>query len=71
MSLQKNYSGSNTDGSFTPRLFQTRSWVPWEKNPIDAYLGKFRLIFFFYIENGIWVYSLESPRWGDSNENTQ
>ena len=50
-----------------PRLFRTCSCVPW-KNPIVADLRQFRVIFTFYIENGI-IYVLIS--WGDSNENTQ
>ena len=41
------------------------------KSPIAADLGQFRVIFFFYVENLYCVYSLESPQWGDSNENTQ
>ena len=33
-----------------PRLFRTRSWVPW-KNPKAADVESFRVIFFFYVEN--------------------
>ena len=53
-----------------PWLFQTRSWVP-QKNPIATDFGKFRVIFSFILKMVSCVYSLESPRWGDSNENTQ
>ena len=28
------------------------------------------MILFFYIDNVFCVYSLESPQWGDSSENT-
>ena len=50
-----------------PRLFRTRSWVPWEK--FAAILGQIR--FFFHIKMVYYVYSLESPHRGDSNEYTQ
>ena len=53
-----------------PRLFRTRSWVPWE-NPIPADLGYIRLFFFFILKMVYCVYSLESPHRGDFNENTQ
>ena len=36
-----------------------------------ADLGKFRVIFFFILKMVYCVYSLESPRGGDSHENTQ
>ena len=36
-----------------PRLFRTCSWVSWKKNPIAADVGSFRVIFLFYVENGI------------------
>ena len=41
------------------------------KNPLAADLGWFSVIFFFILKTVNCVYSLESPHWGDSNENTQ
>ena len=41
------------------------------KNPIAADLGQSRVILFFIMKMVYCVCSLESPRWGDSNENTQ
>ena len=55
----------------SPRLFQTRSWVPWKKIPslrIWANLGCFS---FFILIMVYCLYPLESPLWGDSNKNTQ
>ena len=53
-----------------PWLFRTRSWVP-RKSFIAADLGQFRVIFFNILKMVYCVFSLESPHWGDSNENTQ
>ena len=53
-----------------PLLFRTRSWVP-RKNFMAADLGQFGVIFFFTLKMVCCVYSLESPRWGDSNENKE
>ena len=39
------------------------------KNPKAADLRKFRSIFLFILKMVYCVFSLESPRWGDSNEN--
>ena len=53
-----------------PRLFRTRSLVPWKKFHsciIEIILGDFP----FISKIVFCVYSLESPRLGDSNENTQ
>ena len=42
------------------------------KNPLAADMGLFSVIFFFFILKMVYcVFSLESPQWGDSNENTQ
>ena len=41
------------------------------KNPIAKDLGKLSAIFFFILKYVYCVYSLESPLWGDSNENIQ
>ena len=57
-----------------PWLIRTRFLVP---RTFFRYLKKtnnykyFREIVLFYNENICCVYSLESPRWGDSNEYTQ
>ena len=53
-----------------PRLFRIRAWVP-KKNLVAADLGKFNAIFFIILKMVYCVYPLESPRWGDSNENTK
>ena len=50
-----------------PRMFRTRSWVPLKK----AHSCRYRIIFLFILIMVYCVYSLESPRWGDSNVNTQ
>ena len=39
--------------------------------PPNTVYGWFREIFFFYLANVCCVHSLESPRWGNSNEYTQ
>ena len=67
--IQSNLSSSNTDGSFTmaDSNFPIR---PYKILPI-APENKFKEIFLFYHESVCCVYSLESPRWGDSNEYTQ
>ena len=53
------------------RLIRTRSLESFRKNPIAADLGYFRVIFFFILIMVYCVDSLQLPRWGDSNENTQ
>ena len=58
---KKNFSGSNTDGSFTTAVLNS-FLSPLEKNPIAADLGQFRVIFFFILKMVYCVYSLESPR---------
>ena len=40
-------------------------------NPMVADLGNLDLFSFFILKTVYCVYSLESPQWGDSNENTQ
>ena len=51
--LQLNFSGLNTDGSFTTAVSNS-FWSPLvKKKTLAADLGYFRVIFFFYIENGI------------------
>ena len=53
-----------------PRLFRTRSWVPRKKIPLLQIWDN--LVWFFFILKTVYcVFSLESPQWGDSNENTQ
>ena len=68
--IQYNLNGSNTDGSFT--VDDSNSFFnPYKILPIaqeNKYLGIF---FLFYREIVCCVYSLESPRRGDSNEYTQ
>ena len=68
--LQYNLNGSNTDGSFT--VDDSNSFFsPYKILPI-AQENKYLMIFFlFYHGNVCCVYSLESPRRGDSNEYTQ
>ena len=53
-----------------PRLFRTRSWVHWKKSH-SCRLGIIQGDIPFILKMVNRVYSLESPRWGDSNENTQ
>ena len=43
---------ARTQMAHVPRLFQIRSLVH-RKNPVSADLGQFRVIFFFYIKNGM------------------
>ena len=54
-----------------PRLFRAPSWVPWNK----SHRCRFGIIkddfLFLYWGMVYCVYSLESPRWGNFNENTQ
>ena len=60
-------NGSNTDGSFTTAV--SNSFLGFlGANPIWHNLGWFS---FLYWEMVCCVYSLESSRWGDSDENTQ
>ena len=67
-----------------PSVAQTHWWLIYhgcfelvleslDQKPIVVDLGQFRVNFFFIyiIEMVYCVYSLESPRWGDSNECTQ
>ena len=54
-----------------PRLFGSRSWVS-RKNPIPADIiifGTNKVEFRFILIMMCYVYSLESPHRGDSNEN--
>ena len=66
--LQFTFSVSHTDGSFT-MVVSNSSCVPSE-NPIAAVLGYFNF-FLFLLKMVNCLYLLESPRRGDSNENTQ
>ena len=53
-----------------PRLFQTRSWVPWNR----SHSCRFVIIkddFLFYVGNGILSVLTRIASLGDSNENTQ
>ena len=50
--IQLNFSGSNTDGSFTMAV-SNPLLSPLEKTQIAANLGLFWGDFLFYIENGI------------------
>ena len=64
-------NGSNTDGSFT--VYDSNSFFsPYKILPL-AQVNKYLLKDFFLFYHGIvcWVYSLESPHRGDSNEYTQ
>ena len=71
--IQYNLDGSNTDGSFTVddsnSFFNPEEILSIAKE--NKYFGILREIFLFYHENVCWVYSLESPHRGDSNEDTQ
>ena len=68
--LQYNLNGSNTDGSFT--VDDSNSFFsPYKILPI-AQENKYLMIFFLFYHGIVCcVYSLESPRRGDSNEYTQ
>ena len=68
--VQYNFNGSNTDGSFSTAVSNSFS-SPLTKNHPAADLGLIRVIFVFKLKMVYCVFSLESPRWGDSNENTQ
>ena len=68
--LKYNLNGSNTDGSFT--MDDSNSFFSPYKILPKAQENKYLEIFFlFYHEIECWVYSLESPHRGDSNEYTQ
>ena len=57
-----------------PRQFQTHSWVPLKKSHSSRHYcirNNLWWFSFFYIEKVYCLYSLESPQWGNSNENTQ
>ena len=68
--VQSNLNSSNTDGTLT--MANSNSFLsPYEVLTIaqeNKYLGIF---FLFYREIVCYVYSLESPHRGDSNEYTQ
>ena len=49
MKILSDFSGSNTDGSFTMPVLNS-SLSPLEKNPIAADLGSFKLIFFYILK---------------------
>ena len=67
--IQCNLSGSNTDGSFT--MDDSNSFFSPYKIPPIAQENKYLGIFFlFYHGTVCFVYSLESPHRGDSNEYT-
>ena len=63
LKIQSNLDGSNTDGSFT--MANLNKVIPIARKQI------FREIFLFYHKIVCYVYSLESPHQGDSNEYTQ
>ena len=69
--LQYNLNSSNTDGSFTVDDSNSFFFSPYKILPV-AQENKYVMIFFLF-DHGIvcCVYSLESPRQGDSNEYTQ
>ena len=73
--IQSNLSSSNTDDSFT--MADSNSFSSPYELLLLAKENKYLLIFFlweifwFYHEIVCCVYSLESPRRGDSNEYTQ
>ena len=67
--LQSNLDGSNTDGSFT--MANSNSFLGPYEILLIAQKQIFKEIFLFYREIVCCVYSLESPRRGDSNEYTQ
>ena len=68
--LQSNLNSSNTDGSFT--MANSNSFFSlYEILPIAPENKIFIEIFLFYHEIVCWVYSLESPHRGDSNEYIQ
>ena len=46
-------------------------WMIWTFSSVNSRKQVFRDIFLYCHENLCWVYSLESPHWGDSNEYTQ
>ena len=68
-SLQSNLNGSNTDGSFT-MAYSNSFLSPYGIFPI-AQENKLSESFLYYYEIVYYVYSLESPHRGDSNEYTQ
>ena len=59
--IQKNFSGSKTDDSFTTAVSNSFLTLL-EKNPIAADFGYFRVFFFFILKMVYYVYSLELPR---------
>ena len=68
--IQQNLDSSNTDCSFT--MANSNSFLsPYEILPTAQENKYLREIFSFYHEIVCWVYALESPHWGDSNEYTQ
>ena len=67
---QLNINDSNTDSSF---VVVDLNWFlsPRKSIPTTQENKYFREIFLFYLENVCYVYSLDSPYRGDSNEYTQ
>ena len=73
ITLQENLNGSNTCWLVTSAI-SNLSHEFLRKNDIVAYILVFGIIsgdFLFYIDKVCCAYSLESPRWVDSNESTQ
>ena len=68
--IQSNLDSSNTDGSFTMTI-SNQLLSPYEFFSDSSRKQIFRGIFLFYHEIVCYVYSLESPHRGDSNEYTQ
>ena len=66
--VQSNFNSSNIDGSFTMANSNIFGSL---RNSSDSSIQIFREIFIFYHEIVCCLYSLESPRRGDSNEYTQ
>ena len=70
MYIQYDLNGSNTDGSFT--MDDSNSFFQSLQNSSNSSRKQiFRDFFLFYYWIECWVYSLESPHRGDSNEYTQ
>ena len=70
--VQLNLNSLNTDGSFTRTMANSNSFFESLRNYSDSSIKQtFWEMFLFYHEIVCCVYSLESPRRGDSNEYTQ
>ena len=67
--IQYNLNGSNTDCSFT--VDDSNSFFSPYKILLIPKEDKYLMIFSYFIVELYVVYSLESPRRGDSNEYTQ